>query len=144
MPGVDPADATAPAWPSVTRRRPPVPVRTGPGPGQERHQSLGHGHRAGPRTATAVGRGEGLVQVHVDDVEPHVPGPHDTEDGIEVGAVVVEEPTDPVDGGGDLGDVLLEEAERVRVGQHDAGHVLVEHRPQGLHVDAPPVVARAR
>ncbi len=106
------------------------------GSGQERHQALGHGHRSGAGPAAAVGGGEGLVQVHVDDVEAHVAGPDDAQDGVEVGAVVVQETADLVDGGGDLGDVLLEEAQRVRVGQHDAGHVLVEHRPQRGHVDA--------
>jgi hypothetical protein len=35
--------------------------------------------------------GERLVEVVVDDVEPHVAGPGAADDGVEVGAVVVEE-----------------------------------------------------
>ena len=38
----------------------------------ERQQPRAHTHRAGARTAAAMRRGEGLVQVHVDDVEAHV------------------------------------------------------------------------
>ena len=44
-----------------------------------------------PRTAAAVRRGEGLVQVRVDDVDAHVAGPGDADEGVEVRAVVVEE-----------------------------------------------------
>jgi hypothetical protein len=39
---------------------------------------------------------EGLVQVHVDDVEAHVTGSHDADDRVEVRAVVIEKPTDLV------------------------------------------------
>ena len=77
----------------------------------------------------------------MDDVEAHVPGPDQPQDGVEVGAVVVEQPTHPVDGGRDGGDVLLEEPEGVRVGQHDPGHVLVELGGQGVHVHAATGVA---
>ena len=76
------------------------------------------------------------------DVEAHVAGPGDAEDGVEVGAVVVEEPAHLVHGGGDLGDVLLEQPERVRVGEHDAGDVVVERAPGAAHVDAAAVVGR--
>jgi hypothetical protein len=71
----------------------------------------------------------------VHDVEAHVTGPDDAENGVEVGAVVVHQPADVVHGGGDLGDVLLEQAQRVGVRQHDAGHLLVQQRAQGGHVD---------
>ena len=86
----------------------------GPGSGQEGHEALGHGHRPGTRASPAVGGGEGLVQVHVDDVEAHVAGSHHAEDGVEIGAVVVQEPADLVHGGGDGGDVLLEQSQGVR------------------------------
>ena len=80
----------------------------------------------------------------MDDVEAHVPGADDAEDGIEVGTVVVEKATDAVDSGGDSRDVLLEQAEGVGIGQHDAGHVLIQHRLQSGHVDAAAVIARER
>jgi hypothetical protein len=99
------------------------------------------GDRAGSRSPPAVGRGECLVQVHVHDVESHVARADDTENGIEVGAVVVEQAPHLVHGRGNGLDVLLEEPQRVGVGQHDAGHVGVEHRAQRLQVDAATVVA---
>jgi hypothetical protein len=138
VPGVDPADRLGRG----------LPAELAPGgahrswAGQERHQALGHGYRTGTGSSPAVGRGERLVQIHMDDVEAHVARADHPEDGIQVGAVVVQEPADLVEGGGDLGDVLLEQAEGVRIGQHDAGHVLVEHRPQCRHVDTSPGIAR--
>jgi len=70
-----------------------------------------------------VGRGEGLVQVHVHDVETHVARSHGTQNRVEIRAVVVEQSSDLVHRRGDLGDLLFEQSERVRIGQHDAGDV---------------------
>src|SRR5262249_1105956 len=66
----------------------------GGGSGEEgpRRPGGGAGPRAGP--APAVGDGERLVQVHVHDVKAHVAGPGHAENGVEVGAVVVEQPAD--------------------------------------------------
>ncbi len=75
--------------------------------------------------------------------KPMSPGSHHAEDGVEIGAVVVEEATHLVHGVGDGVDVLFEQSERVRVRQHDPGHVLVEHRAQGVDVDTAALVARA-
>ena len=102
---------------------------------QEGLDPLGDGDRARPRAAAAVRLAEGLVQVDVDDVEAHVAGPRVAHDGVEVGAVVVEGAARLVDQPGDLGDVLVEDAERVRVGQHQAGDVVVDLRPQVVHLD---------
>ena len=52
------------------------------------------------------------MQVHVDDVEAHVAGAHLAEDGVEVGAVVVEQAAGVVDGFGDGFDLPLEERRR--------------------------------
>ena len=71
------------------------------------------------------------MQVEVHDVEAHVAGPADAEHGVEVGAVVVEQPAGLVHEPGDLGDVLVEEAEGVGVGEHEAGDVVVEQRLRG-------------
>ncbi len=116
----------------------------GPRPGQEGREALGDGHRTGTRSPATVRGGERLVQVHVDDVEAHVARPGHAQDGVEIGAVVIKQPADPVDGRRDGGDVLLEEAQGVRVGQHDAGHLVVEDAVQGGHVDAATGVARHR
>ena len=82
-----------------------------------------------------MGDRKGLVEVHVDDVEPHVPWPGDAEDRIEVGAVVVREGRRVVDRLSQFGDVLLEQAEGVRVGQHDARYVVVEVPAQARRAD---------
>src|SRR5579862_3812971 len=61
---------------------------------EERSQALGHRDRPRAGPPAAVGGGERLVEVQVDDVEPHVTWAHDTEDGVQVRFVVVEETTD--------------------------------------------------
>jgi hypothetical protein len=102
---------------------------------QEGLDPLGDRDRPRPRAAAAVRLAEGLVQVDVDDVEAHVAGPRVAHHRVEVGAVVVEGAARLVDQPGDLGDVLVEDAERVGVGQHQAGDVVVDLRPQVVHLD---------
>ena len=75
------------------------------------------------------------MQVHVDDVEAHVAGPHLAEDGVEVRAVVVEQPARLVHLARDLDDAPLEDAERARVRQHDAGGRRRERRLERGEVD---------
>ena len=76
----------------------------------------------------------------MDDVEAHVPGPGHAQDGVEVGAVVVQQAADLVHRRRDRGNVLLEEPKRVGVGQHDARHVPIQAGPEGLEVDQAAVV----
>jgi aconitase A len=73
---------------------------------------------------------ERLVQVEVDDVEPHVAGPRDPHHRVEVRAVVVERRAGVVHDPRDLLDVAVEQPERVRVREHQAGHVLAGLLPQ--------------
>ena len=94
--------------------------------GEEFDQSLGDGDRSGARSPAAVGGGEGLVQIHVHDVEAHVTRSHRAENRVEVRAVVVEQTSDLVHRGGDLGDLLFEQTQRVRIGEHDAGDIGTE------------------
>ena len=84
--------------------------------------------------------GKGLVQVQVDDVKAHVPRPGYPEDGVEVGAVVIEQAALVMHGCRQLRDVLLEEPEGVGVGQHDPGHVTVEVLAQDRRADEAPLV----
>ena len=101
-------------------------------------------HRNGPRPrpAASVRLGERLVEVDVDDVEPHVAGPGVTHDRVQVGAVVVQGAAGVADHPGDLGDVLVEQAERVRVGEHQAGDLIVDLGAQVVDVDATALVRR--
>ena len=76
-----------------------------------------------------------LVQVVVDDVEPHVTGPRFPDDRVEVGTVVVEQRTAGVEDLGHVGDVLVEEPDRGRVRQHQPGGAVVHLRPQIVEVE---------
>ena len=74
--------------------------------------------------------------------KPMSPGRREAHDRVEVGAVVVERPPDPVDDRGDLGDVLVEEPERVGVGEHQAGDLVGGLGAQVVEVDAAALVGR--
>ena len=67
---------------------------------------------------------------------PRSPGPHLADDGVEVGAVGVEEGAGRVHGLGDRHHVALEQPAGVGVGQHDGGDVGREPLPHLLRVDA--------
>ena len=91
------------------------------------------GARPGP-SAAVRGR-ERLVEVEVDDVEPHVARPHQAEQRVQVGAVHVEERARVVDDLRDLDNLFLEEPERVGVGEHQRGAVVVDQFREVAHVD---------
>ncbi len=78
---------------------------------------------------------EGLVQVHMDDVEAHVAGPHLAQDRVQVRAVVVQEPARIVHDARDLLDAALEHAERRRIRQHDAGRPRADRGLERLKID---------
>ena len=101
-------------------------------------------HRPSSWTTTTMGSGEGLVQVHVDDVKAHIAGTNHAQDGVEVRAVVVEQSTDLVNLGRDLCDVFFEEPCRIGVRQHDPRHIRVECSPQGIEVDETSLIGRDR
>ena len=109
---------------------------------RELRQRFRQHDRAAARTAAAVGRGEGLVQVDVHGVDAEVGGADPADDGVEVGAVAVEEGAGRVDGVGDLDDVALEQPAGVGVGQHDRGDVVAQLRLQRVQIDAAGGVGR--
>ncbi len=76
------------------------------------------------------------MQVHVDDVETHVAGAHLAQDGVQVGAVVIEQAARLVDCCGDLADIAVEHAYGARIGEHDAGGLGADRFAQGgdVHV----------
>ena len=80
--------------------------------------------------------GEGLVQIHVHHVEAHVAGSGLAENGIEIGAIVVQQTAGLVDDGGDLGDIPLEHAQSRWIGQHQPGGLRADRLPQGgeIHI----------
>ena len=75
------------------------------------------------------------MQVHVDDVKTHIAGTHLAEDGIQIGAIVVQQTTCLVDEGGNFLDLALEHTQRGRVGQHNAGGLRSNSLSQRLHID---------
>ena len=117
-----------------------VAVLADHGNGHEGQQARAHTHRARARTAAAVRRREGLVQVHVDDIEAHVTRAHLAEDGVEVGAVVVQQAARIVDDLRHFLDAALEHAAGGRIGQHDARGVRTHGRLERLDVDVAFVV----
>jgi hypothetical protein len=80
--------------------------------------------------------------VHVNDVEAHIPRPHLAENGVEVGAVVVQQAAGLVNDVGDLLDAPLEHAEGAGVGQHDAGGLRPHRGLERLDVDIAFVIGR--
>ena len=119
MPTVHSADRVLGSHPAIGA----IGQRGGLGAGQEFGHSRGHRHWSRPGPSPAMWGGEGLVQVHVDDVKAHVAGSNYTQDGVQVRSVVIKQPADFVNGGSDLSNVFFEETSRVRIGQHDARHV---------------------
>ncbi len=105
------------------------------GRGQKRLQVRAHRDGPSARPTAAVRLRERLVQVVVDDVEAHVTGPRSADDGVEVGAVVVEERSDRVKDVGHRRDAFVEEAEGRRVRQHQTGRALVDLRAKVVEVE---------
>ena len=101
---------------------------------QEGGQEILAAHGAGAGPAAAVGGGEGLVQIQVDQIKAHVAGPGHPHDGVEVGSVVVAQAPRVVDDPGDLQNIGIEQAQGVGVGEHEPGGVRPGGRAQGLQV----------
>ncbi len=102
---------------------------------QVRQQGRRHRDRAGAGSAAAVRRREGLVEVDVHGVGAHQAGQGAADEGVEVGAVHVDEAAAIVDQARDLDDAVLEDAEGVRHRQHQRRDRVV-HRPlEGREVD---------
>ncbi len=112
------------------------------GNGHEGQQARTHAHRARTRTATAMRRGKGLVQVHVDDVEAHVTRTHLAENGVEIRAVVIQQPARVVHDLRHLLDAALEHAAGGRIGEHDAGGIGTDRGLQRFDIDVAIVIDR--
>ena len=99
-------------------------------------------HRAGTGPAAAVRRREGFVQIHVNDVETHVARANLAENGVQIRAVVVQEPARVVNDARDLLDSVLEHAQGGRIGEHDRGRFMAYRRLQRVDVDIAVPIAR--
>ena len=86
--------------------------------GQEPRQVRSDSDRPHPRTASAVGNAEGLVQVEVADVRAEVSRPAQSHLRIHVGAIHVNLAAVLMDDGAYFLDSLFENAVRGRIGHH--------------------------
>ena len=82
------------------------------------------------------------MQVQVHHVEAHVARAHLPQDGVEVGPVVVEQPTGVVDRAPDRLDAPLEDAEGRGVGEHDPRRLGTHRLAQGRRVHVAVAVGR--
>ena len=105
------------------------------GGGEERLEGGGDADGAPAGAAPAVGDGEGLVQIDVQQVDAEVAGAHLADHGVHVGAVAVDVAAHLVGQAADLGDLALEEAEGVGHGDHDRGAVVVQLGLEVLEVE---------
>ena len=106
--------------------------------GEELLQTLAHTDRTTARTATAMRRGERLVEIDVHHVEAHIAWAAGTEHGVQIGTIVIHQATAVVDETRYRGDARLEEAERIGIGHHhrcDLGPLLSDDALQILDID---------
>ena len=103
--------------------------------GAERLENLLHGYRPGSRTAAAMWRRKGLVQVEVHDVDANIARPCDSRERIHVGAVHVHQRAFGVQNLRDFGQVLLVNSQRRRVGDHQRSHVFVHQSAQACDIN---------
>jgi hypothetical protein len=91
--------------------------------------------RAAARTATAMRRREGLVQVQVQRIDAEFGRPYPADNRVEIGSVAIEESPGGVHRFGDVEDFVLEQAAGVRIGQHQRRDIGTERRLQRGQVD---------
>ena len=109
-------------WPVLFRQPAVAPFFTGhEGNGEEGFEALADADRAGAGAAAAMGGGKGLVQVEMDHIEAHVARLDPAQDGVEIGAIVIQQPAGFVHDTLDVLNAFLEHAQGGRVGQHQAG-----------------------
>lgn len=106
------------------------------GAGQEGTQQLLEAHRARTGTAAAVGGGEGLVQIEVNDVKAHVAGTDHAHHRIEVRSIIITQTAGFVNNLCDIQNIFIKDTNGVGVGEHQSGGVRPHRCPQGLHIHA--------
>ena len=76
-----------------------------------------------------MGRGESLVQIHVQDVDAEIAGTRDAHHCIQIRSIHVDQRSTAMQNAGDLRDFPFEDTERIRIRDHDAGDVFVDDSP---------------
>ena len=69
--------------------------------------------------------GKGLVQVEMHDVDAQIARADNTQQGIQVGAIAIDQTAGLVDDLDDFQHILVEQTERIGVGQHQTGHGII-------------------
>src|SRR5687768_12008146 len=102
----------------LLRLRPAVPIRSLLHDRSRKKllQALAYANRTRPGSAASVRGREGLVQIEVHDVYVHIAWADHAEDCVEIGAVVVDQPTSLVDNVDCLSNVFVPQAERIGIG----------------------------
>lgn len=102
---------------------------------RERRQRRREHHRPRARSAAAMRRREGLVEVDVHRIDAKVSGADAADDGVEVGTVAIDVGTRRMRGFGNGDHVRLEQAARIGVGDHHRRHVRAQPRLQRREID---------
>ncbi|MPN24717.1 hypothetical protein SDC9_172119 [bioreactor metagenome] len=82
------------------------------------------------------------MQIQVHHVEPHVPRAGDAQDGVHVGAVVIQQAARFMHHVRDFSDIGIKQPQRIGVGQHESGHLFIQQPGQSLQIHEPAFVRR--
>ena len=96
---------------------------------QKRLEDFFDCNRPGPWPATPMGRGECLVQIHMQDVDAEIAWTGDPHHRIQIRPVHVDQRAAAMQDAGHFRDLALKNAERIRVGDHDAGDIVIHDFP---------------
>ena len=93
-------------------------------------QALAYTHWPSTRSAAAVRRGKGFVQVHVQHIKTHIARLNLTQNCIEVCAIVIEQPSGAMDSFSDLFNLTLKHTAGRRVSHHQTGRLRSDTGPK--------------
>ena len=103
---------------------------------QKGGELAGDGDWTCSRSASPMRRGEGLMEIEVQNVDPHVPGARHSDQRVHVRPVHIDQPTRFVDNPADLFDLLLEHSKGRGIGQHQRGNLIIDYRAKVVEIDA--------